>query len=276
MKKKKLWIILTSVVLSIVCIFGGLYFTTKLSNVSVELRSRLSETESRLPANITDIVKDSAEFNYKDSVLIMNTKKNIDKIEKMNPYVKVNQVIRKFPNKLYVYISERIPKYRIEDSENAGNWLILDEDFKILQRIENEDMIAEGLDDKTVNLEFISSKLNPGSFLDLSTEKTNLNEILTGVYGRTRDYFAVRSIDYLNEDNTFYLTMRTSVEGEEGVITYNAGCIIQIKAVGNIRTKSFNATCVYAGDGNQVQDKDLSRKVIIISEEDGCIVKNQG
>ena len=207
--------------------------------------------------------------------MFMNTKKSIEKIEKANPYVKVTQVIRKFPNKICVYISERIPKYRIEDLENEDTWLILDEDFKILQRVENSDLSALGLDDKTVNLEFINSKLDPGMFLKKSSTQKYMNEILAGVYGRTKDYFAVRSINYSAEDNMFYITMRTSIEGEDGVINYSAGCVIQIEGTENLKTKALRATCVYVGDGDDAQGLDLSRKVIIISGEDGCIIKNQ-
>ena len=219
--------------------------------------------------------KDSAEFNYNDSVLFMNTKRNIDKIEKSNPYVKVNQVIRKFPNKVCVYISERIPKYRVEDTLNSGCWLILDEDFKVLERVDEDNLLSKNLDDKTVCLNFVESNLQPGMFLNKDQEKTLSNEILAGVYGRTKDYFAVKSIDYSATDDIFYITMRTSVEGEDGVINYGAGCVVQIEGKKGLRTKVFNATCVYAGDGNKVQDKDLSKKIIIISDEHGCIIKNQ-
>ena len=181
MKKKKLWIILLSVVIGLFVVCGGLYFTTKLSVVNVEFRSRLAVGESRLSTSVLDSVKDSGEFNYKSSVLFMNTDESVDKIERSNPYVKVQQVIRKFPNKLYIYISERIPKYRIEDAENSNNWIILDEEFKALEKISNEDLLQQELDKKTVEITFISEKVGVGEFLEKTTEMNNLNEILAGV-----------------------------------------------------------------------------------------------
>ena len=276
MKKKKVWIVLLSVVLGLFVVCCGLYFATRLSTVSVEFRTRLSESESRLPSGILDTVKDSADFNYKDSVLFMNTSENVEKIEKSNPYVKVQQIIRKFPNKVNVYISERIPKYRIVDSESSENWLILDEDFKVLERISNEDLKSQELDKKTVEIEYISQKIDVGDFLQKSTERDELNTILSGVYGRTRDYFAVRSINYSSDSKTFFVTMRTTVEGEDGTISYEGGCVIEIENTGNLKDKALNATCAYAGDGDLIADKDLSKKVIIISGEDGCIIKDQG
>lgn len=276
MKKKKVWVVLLSVVLGLFVVCCGLYYATRLSTVSVEFRTRLSESESRLPSGILDTVKDSADFNYKDSVLFMNTSENVEKIEKSNPYVKVQQVIRKFPNKVNIYISERIPKYRIVDSENSNNWLILDEDFKVLERISNEDLESQELDEKTVKIEYISQKIGVGEFLQKPTEKDELNAILSGVYGRTKDYFAVRSINYSSESKTFFVTMRTTVESEDGAISYDGGCVVEIENSGSLKDKALNATCVYAGDGDLIANKDLSKKVIIISGEDGCIIKDQG
>ena len=273
-KKKKVWIILLSVVLGLFVVLGGTYFATKLKTVSVEFRTRLAEGESRLPAGVLDNVKDSAEFNYKDSVLFMDVQENIDKIEKSNPYIKVQQVIRKFPNKVNIYVSERIPKYRILDKDDTDAWFILDEDFKVLERISNDDLNNQNLDEKTVEIKHISESVSVGDFIEKTSEKEKLNTLLAGVYGRTKDFFAVRSIEFLSEENMFYLTMRTSVETEDGRINYAGGCTIQIENVGNIKLKALNGTCVYAGDGDKMDGRDLSQKQVIVANETDCIIKN--
>ena len=110
----------------------------------------------------------------------------------------------------------------------------------------------------------------------IQNEMDNLNQILSGVYGRTKDYFVVRSIDYSRDTGVYYLTMRANIDGESGSIDYNGGCVIQIEGSDNLKDKALMATSVYAGDGNQIDDKDLSQKIIIISGENGCIIKNQG
>lgn len=273
-KKKKVWIILLSVVLGLFVVLGGTYFATKLNTVSVEFRTRLAEGESRLPSGILDKVKDSAEFNYKDSVLFMDVQENIDKIEKSNPYIKVQQVIRKFPNKVNVYVSERIPKYRILDKDDSSAWFILDEDFKVLERISNDDLNTQDLDEKTVEIKHISEGVSVGDFIEKTSEKEKLNTLLAGVYGRTKDFFAVRSIDFSSEENMFYLTMRTSVETDGGEINYAGGCAIQIENVGNIKLKALNGTCVYVGDGDKMDGRDLSQKQVIVANETDCIIKN--
>lgn len=273
MKKKKVWIILLSVVIGIFVVIGGLYFTTKLSSVNVEFRTRLAAGETRLSTGVLDSVKDSGEFNYKSSVLFMNTNKNVDKIEKSNPYVKVQQVIRKFPNKVCIYISERVPKYRIKDTENLNNWVILDEDFKALEKISNEELLEQNLNEKTVEIAFISENIGVGEFLKKTTEMNNLNEILSGVYGRTKDYFVARSIDYSSETDMFSITMKTSVEGESGTISYEGGCIIQIEGSLDLKDKAFKATSFYAGDSEDINGIDLSQKVTILSNKYGTFYK---
>lgn len=273
-KKYKLWVVLLSVVVGFFVVLTGTYFTTKLKTVSVEFRARLDE--SRLSAGVLDRVKDSAEFDYKKSVLFINTQKNIDKIEKSNPYVKVQQIIRKFPNKICVYISERIPKYRIVDSKDSSTWFILDEDFKVLQSMTNNDLLLENLDDKTIEIKHISENINVGEFLNKNTDRNNLNALMSGVFGRTKDYFAVRSIDFSSEENKFYLTMRTTVETDDGEINYSGGCIIEIKNVGNLKEKALKGTCAYVGDESLIDGRDLTQKQVIVVDENDCIIKNQG
>ena len=269
-----------SIVLGLSAVICGTYFATKLHTVNIEFRTRLDEDETRLSAGILDNVKDSGEFNYKASVLFLNTDKSIAKIEKSNPYVKVTQVLRKFPNKLYVYIAERIPKYRIVDVQNDDVWVILDDEFKVLEKISNADLQTQELDKSTVEIKYISQKIEVGDFLSKPVELDRLNSILSGVYGRTKDYFAVRNIDYSNEENTFYVTMRSSVEREDGTISYEGGCVIQIEGLENLKDRALMATSVYVGDdigdGNQMSNRDLSQKIVIIPGNDGCIVRNQG
>lgn len=272
--RKKFWVVFLSVVLGLFVVLSGTYFATKLNTVSVEFRTRLAEGESRLPDGILDNVKDSAEFNYKDSVLFMDIQENIDKIEKSNPFIKVQQIVRKFPNKVHIYVSERVPKFRMLDKENTDFWYILDEDFKVLARIADSEL--GDLDEKTVELKHISVNAFVGDFLEKTADREKLNTLLSGVYGRTKDMFVVRSIDFSSDDNLFYLTMRTSVETEDGEINYAGGCVIQIEDKGNIKLKALKGTCVYAGDENQMDGRDLSQKQVIVANETDCIIKNQG
>lgn len=277
-KRKKLWITIACVLLGLFVITLSGYFLTKLSSVSVEFRTRLSESETRLEENILDKVKTSGDFNYKKSVLFLNTQDNIDKIEKENPYVKVLQVVKHFPNKLYIYISERVPKYRVRSEASSSEWLILDEDFKVLECVTD----ASSFLDKTVEIQYFKEKAYVGEFIDKPSDLANLNTILTGVYNKTKDYFAVKAINYSN--NTFYLTMKNGLvdETNSSSINYEAGCEIQIEGLNNLKEKAYSATAVYTGskftnsDGSEIDitTLNLAQKTYIKINDYGCIIKN--
>lgn len=262
MKRKKLWITLACVVVGIIVVCLGVHFLTRLSTVSVDFRTRLTD-ETRLESGILDKVKEDGEFNYKKSVLFTNTKESVEKIEKANPYVKVEQVVRKFPNKIHIYITERVPRYRMESSTSSGQWYILDNEFKILEIVSEDDLDSKKFRGKTVEISYLkATKSNVGEFISSNTELTRLNDITAGVYGKTQDYFAVTSIDFNTETNTFLLTMRATD------LSYNGGCVIKIVGLNNLKEKVFKATSAYVD--KSLADMNLNDKVIIISDDDGC------
>ena len=51
-KRKKVWIVLLSIIAGFALIVTGTYFTTKLNTVNVEFRTRLEESETRLASGI--------------------------------------------------------------------------------------------------------------------------------------------------------------------------------------------------------------------------------
>lgn len=267
MKHKKLWIILISVVLSLTLIVVGVHFGTRLNTVSVEFRTRLSADETRLAEGILDKVKEDGEFNYKKSVLFTSTDSSVEKIEKANPYIKVRQVIRKFPNKICLYVSERIPKFRIKNNDNK--WLILDEDFKILDIVDEDDLTAKNFASSTVEVKHLTATAGRGTFLAKSERLDELNMILSGVYGETKDYFAVTAIDYVTEDDTFKLTMKSTDT------SFVSGCEAWLVGSDDLKTKASKVTTVYLNcEANPDDNFDLSQKVYIICNSFGCNIRN--
>lgn len=264
MKHKKLWIILISVVLGLTLIVVGVHFGTKLNTVSVEFRTRLSADETRLAEGILDKVKEDGDFNYKKSVLFTNIEENVNKIEAANPYIKVTQIIKKFPNKICVYVSERVPKYRIKDSK-ADKWLIVDEDFKVLQSVSD---VAD-FSQNTIEINYFVESAKQGEFLSKTNERDKLNEILSGVYGETKDYFAVTAIDYNQTDDTFKLTMKSANTN------FEAGCEAWLVGSSNLKSKASKVTSVYINCEPVAGDNyDLSKKIYIICNSLGCVIRN--
>ena len=264
MKRKKFWIWFCSVVLSIAMLFTGVFFLTRLSSVSVLFRFRLSEQETRIGEGAYERIESSGEFDYGKCLLFASFEENIANIEKANPYIKVEQILRKFPNKLNVYVSERVPRFRVKDKEIANKWYILDADFKVLDVI--DDIENSEFKNETAEVKYITVSAHVGDFLNFKEDTSSLSEILSGVYGRTKDYSVIESIDFNKTSNTFFISMKTNKDGD-----YSAGCVMQIEGKTNLKDKVFVATCCYAKDDIENNSSiDLSQKVtIIVSGENG-------
>lgn len=130
MKKKLL--ILGGIALGIIVIFVILCFTLfGLSTVTVDFRT----STVKLAGLEKDIVE-SGEFHYGGSVLFMGKKGAIQKIEAAFPYAKVVNIETVFPSKYVVHIAERQEVYAVQNGEN---YFITDEEFKVLNVVENID-----------------------------------------------------------------------------------------------------------------------------------------
>lgn len=252
-KRKKLWIILTVVC----CVFVtlGLVFglAFRLKTVDIEFVRR--ESPSRLEANIADKVKEDGEFEFGKNILFMNFDESIAKIEKKNPYVKVNQVIKAFPNIVRVYILERVPQYRIRDGQNANKWYILDEDFKVLQIIEASDIKTSEFFDltfeispKTATIGGNTEPVGVGDFIKFNNDNAKyLGEISNGIFAVTKSSVSVFGVEIqkVGDDFDFVITMKSDVAID------GRGCKILIKGAEDLYKKTV---CGISTFGQEVQD----------------------
>lgn len=273
MKRKKFWIVFSIVFLSIAFVFAAIGVATRLKTVDVELRSRVTQSETMLEPGIIDKVKESGDFKIGKNILFMNFKENIAKIEKENPYVKVEQVIRSFPNIVRVYISERIPKYRLQDKDNTSKWYILDEDFKILDAVtgdlKNTTYGSSNYYDKTVEISPDSLTISSyiGEFVNDEVDRVNLNSIFTGIFARTTNYFMVKSVAIVKNNNDFsykLIMKNTAAENDEG-------CLIILLGSSKLSEKARMGVAAYCEKIEENKDVDLTNKKIIVEEINGKI-----
>lgn len=266
MKRKKFWIIFGSVCLSVVFLCVIFAFVFRLKTVDVEFRAKAENTN--LEEGILDKVKDTGEFDFGGNIVFMNFEKNIQKIEKSNPFIKVEQVVRHFPNIVRVYISERIPRYRVKDSnETSISWYILDEDFKILDKVSDAELstkivckdsnyFIQTTEITKETLTFTSKII--GEFVDEEL-KTYLYEITTGIYGKTKDTTVIRSIDYSGVTKTFTLTMRNESYADQH------GCNIVISGTDDVYKKALAAAVTFVS--GQELDAENEGRIDNVPEE---------
>ena len=176
-------------------------------------------------------------------------------------------MIRHFPNVARVYISERIPKFRIRDEENEDKWYILDADFKVVDVVTG-DVKAQNYGEssyyeKTIEItpDSITISSYIGAFLKDDVDKNFMNTIASGVKSRVGSTSIVKSVKIESANNyTFTLTMKNSGINDDN------GCEIVIVGKKNLEKKVLAGISCFCETTENMETFDLSGKVITIQE----------
>lgn len=241
MQKKRilLWVLVLCVSFCIIFLSVFTHFAFKLKVVDVEFQSRLSQEQTRLEPNIQEKIK--SYFEIGENIILMSFDDKIANIEKDIPFVKVNQIIKNFPNILRVYISERIPKFAVKASDK-NTYFVLDEDFKILKEISEDDEELNTLIRLDSNNIAVSEEV--GMFVQNQIPvKRVLTKALEGIYGVAESYTVAYSI-FVEEiddgsDLKMTITMRNDAN-EDG-----KGCEIIVTGEDELETKVFVGISTY-------------------------------
>lgn len=267
--RKKLWITLAAVLTSVVlvCLVFGLLF--RLKKVNVEFRNRASKEFTQLEEGVLENVKNSAEFGFGKNLLFMNFEENIAKIEKEHPFVKVEQVVRHFPNEVSVFISERTPRFRVKD-KNSTNWFILDDDFKVLTKLTSAEVIEDGkygnLSYEDITVEISSSSLVIEAFIgDFVTAKydSHIKQIGSGILAayNYKDIGKAKSISIKTEGTLeFEIVMKTSSTDT------GDGCKIIVSGTDDLKLKTYSGLKLFISTLQENPTADLSNSTIIIGK----------
>ncbi len=234
MKKKRILITIGIICASLVVLCSVFALVFRLKTVDVEFRTRVNQAETNLPAGIQDKVMKDANFGIGKNLVFMNIDKNIENIEKYNPYVKVEQVIRYFPNTVRVYISERQPRFRVRDTIEPDRWYILDEEFKVLDKVTTGELTTKSVFSGKSTYYKKTIEINPndltvssyiGEFIDETVYRAYFNAIASGIYGKAKDYAIAKRFSIIQDtDGTlkFQILMRNAnsrdTENDEGGI----------------------------------------------------------
>ena len=266
--RKKFWIVFSVVCVTIVAFLSVAVFATRLKTVAITFESRLAQNETMLEEGIQDKILKNGEFDYGKTVLFMNFEENIARIEKLNPFVKVVDVETIFPNKAKVKISERIPVYRVQDSEDAFKWYVLDKDFKVLHEIvgsvKNEVYSNTTYYAKTMEIspEFLTLSAEKGEFVTTkSTQRSTLKTIAQSIEAVVESVAIVSSVSVSTSDNvTYTLTMKNAGLNDDN------GCQIVVTGNDNLRTKIMAGMLCYRANAEIKNDDELANQVITIQE----------
>lgn len=214
-KQKKFWITFSVIVACVMVLSITLSLVTRLKTVSVEFRSRLSAEQTNLSMDVLERVKEDGEFAYGKNTLTMSFNNSISKIEKKNPFVKVEQVVRYFPNRICVYISERETKYRVRAKNSNSTYYILDDEFKVLKVTSTADELHE-FQDKTVEILpstlQIDTAYGEGDFVDELEFMAVFGQVMSGVYGGGDGYFLIDKLSMPTENSLTFQIRSSGLE----------------------------------------------------------------
>lgn len=224
MKHKKLIISLGVVAAVMVVAICVVAFVFRLKTVDIEFRQRPVNTD--LEQKIQEKVLKDGDFDFGKNILFMDFDKNIAKIEKLNPYVKVEQVIRYFPSRLGVYISERIPKFRVRDERNSTEWFVLDKEFKVLDKISVEQTDFDDWCLETIEIapETLQISAQLGDFVSGKNDiKSYANTMAEAYFSKGNSFDAIKSISVTESEGEKVFTLcifncKIVAEGEEDLL----------------------------------------------------------
>ena len=102
MKKRRI-IIICSIVAVVIILIGTLSALFNLRSISIEVLNGSEIIQAKIIATDEDIIK-SADFNYGSNMLFTSYETNQENIERAFPYLKVEKMVRRFPNKMTIYM----------------------------------------------------------------------------------------------------------------------------------------------------------------------------
>lgn len=235
-KSRKRLIIVCSIIgifIAFGIIFGALF---SVRRISVDFASAINRFDTST-AFKNSVIEESGVTKGK-SIVFTNFDKVEKTLEKKFPYGKFH-IVRNFPNKIIIYIYEREPAFRVQDSK--GDWHIYDESLKLLQIVANTN-----LDDEFLNLPIPPAvsgiDLNlcekEGEVMKESNFKAKYSSILDGVYGAEESPIHIMSDIVFSND----------LDDGTNIVTFtlaNSGTKIIVKGDNNFEEKIAKAVYIY-------------------------------
>ena len=195
MKKKNViaWSIVVGVIVAIGIICAMVFTLSKIdfqitAQITVPGRSRLF-TQGQTVSSVQNNMESSANFNKGGNLLFMTFDDQIENIEKANPYVKVEKIVRRFPNKITVYYSEReaVALLPLKNVEKA--YFVVDTQLKILDYVTQS---ADGYLNQDLSQYILpvidyysygaSAELKVGETIDNISLKNHLQDFVSGAF----------------------------------------------------------------------------------------------
>jgi len=258
MKKRKV-IIIASIVGALILIMGVFAAMFNLQNIRVEVLKNPEIIETMYGKNAEDKIIESGEFPYGSNTLFSTYKVNTQRIEKAYPFVKVQKLVRQFPDKMTIYVCGRLPEAIVKDLNKDNTYYVVDIDMKVLHTLSSVENIQNEV---FKNLPVVTgtdiTNFEAGDFIPITKSADAIVSIVDGIYGKDKTKSSVMS------DITIDLTTEKAT-----VILRNGeldGAVLELNGFKNLKEKVFAAYSLYLQVENDEQFPEKNKmKFIVLS-----------
>lgn len=217
-KLKKNLIIIFSIIGALVVfmiVFGTLFSLREINIAYTTSLDKVAGYEKQEIINQSSIKKGT-------NLVFASFDSNEAKLEKKFPFAKFN-IVRSFPNKVTIYISERTPVFRVKAPN--GMWHIYDEELKCLAIVEESNLSFLKLDVTTINGVTLNLAEMEGEKMIDTSFSQKLTTIIDGVYGAYKTPISIMSditFDRIEDLGTLKLVFKIrATDGKD-----NAGTLV--------------------------------------------------
>ncbi len=301
MKKKHIiaWSIVVGLVVAIVLICTMVFTLSKIdfqitAQITVPGRSRLF-AQGQTVDSVQNNMITSANFNKGGNLLFMTFDEQIENIEKANPYVKVEKIVRRFPNKITVYYSEReaVALLPVKNVEKA--YFVVDTQLKILDYVTqsadgylNQELSKYTLPVVDYYSYAVPAELKVGEKVDNSSLENHLQSFVSGAFSAYNQPTAlyedimgfVTDIKFYlqnNQDNRCIYTLKANTNADVIFDTYNINerFFKKIALSWNLFISRYKATDVTLDITLLVHINKDTHKIIIADTLTGDIIDSE-
>lgn len=232
MRKKRIIIIacIIGAIIVLMTVFAAMF---NLRYLSVEVRYNSQPLEVYGDSLESGIIE-SGDFAYGSNTLFTSYKESIAKIEKTYPYVKVEKLVRHFPDKMTIYISGRTKEALIS---HGSSYYVVDVELKVLGVISSSARTNEAYNSLPVVNGLDIGTYEAGDFIGKQSNAKHLVPILDGIYG------------YLATPSSVMTDITFDISNEKVVITLDNngadGATISVSGYSYLKQKVFAAYSAY-------------------------------
>lgn len=257
MKKKR--VIALSIVLGIIVVAIIFCCTVfRLNRIDIEF---ISQTEASFDVTKQQIL-DAGNFKMGSNLLFTKYDENIANIEKQCANLKVVKIVKKFPNKMSVYVREREGQLRIKDNE--GYYYIFDEEMKVINITATYDDYKDYCECDFEGFE-LPNDLQLGDFLTSGEVKDKMLGLVNSIYSAGRTPMSIMSNILFEYD--------AAVRDYVYTFNFKTGAKVRITGEQNVSERAFNGMVSYNSVSQIYSAEELLRLKIDVKLNGQCVIK---